>query len=69
MTVETLLEQLKRERMDAMTSAWIYSSKAQQAKNYGDYVMAEIHQRNRDENYKKDVLLSMIIREIEERVS
>lgn len=69
MTVEALLKQLQDERMDAMTSVWIYGSKAQEAMYYGDNAVAKEHQRVHDENYKKNETLSMIIKEIEKRVS
>lgn len=35
----------------------------------GDYDVAKTYERIRDENYKKDEQLSMIIKEIEKRVS
>ena len=69
MTVEALLKQLRDERMDVMTSVWIYGSKAQEARYHGDYELAKVYQKTHDENYKKDKLLSIVIKEIEERVS
>ena len=69
MTVEALLKQLKDERMDAMTNVWIYGAKKQEAMCRGDYNLAKVHENIHDANYKKAEHLSMIIEEIEKRVS
>ena len=68
MTVDALLSQLKRERMDAMTSVWIYGSKEIEEMCHGDIDLAKVYRQTHDENSKKAEQLSMIIREIEKRV-
>lgn len=69
MTVEDLLKQLKRERMNAMADTWKYGSEAQEAMIHGDHELAKAHEQVSEEADKKDQRLSMIIKEIEKRVS
>ena len=69
MTVEELLEQLKQERRWAQQSVWIYGSRSMDARTQGDDDDANFWREKHNESYDEEQRLSMIIKEIEKRVS
>ena len=69
MTVEALLEEMRRERINAIVDADIYHSKALNLMMRGDTEVAMFHWDTYRENSKKVDLLDILIAEIEKRVS
>lgn len=69
MTVEELLTQLKRDRRDAQCSVWIYGSRSMDASIQGDDDDAKFWRELHNKSYEEEQRLSMIIKEIEKRVS
>ena len=69
MTVEALLEQLKKERMDAVTQIPVCRMKAWRALLYGDHEVAKLLQQMIDDYKIKFERLNIVIDEIEKRVS
>lgn len=69
MTVEELLDQLERDRRDAQESIWIYGSRSVDARNQGDDDDANFWREQHNKCYDEERRLSMIIEEIEKRVS
>jgi hypothetical protein len=69
MTVEALLEEMRRERISALVDACVYHTKARNLMLRGDTEVAMLHWDTYRENSKKVDLLDILIAEIEKRVS